>query len=325
MVQMLGDTTYRQPQYAASLHHDSKYSFVSQARPMRTAVPDLWQVNVTGPFETLKQWADAQQSGDEPLWLALSVFEEVLPDGRLQALFAEEDEARAFASTCKFGDGYALLCTPLQQENWIAKSLEGLPVVHAGRFFVHGAHHHIPDDAALISILIEAGEAFGTGHHGTTKGCLLAFDDMLANTVPTSVLDIGTGAGTLAIAAAKVLPQAEVLATDIDPIAIAVTRENAIINGLGDRVEMVVADGFSHACLADRQFALVFANILALPLIAMAGGISAAVSPDGTLILSGILDSQSHSVRAAYEEQGLVFSRDYKLDEWRVLVLQKPT
>lgn len=300
---------------------------------MNTPTTSLWQVNITGPFQALKAWADVRQDHDDPSWLALSVFEEALPAGRLQALFALEAEARRFENDCQIGDGFTLATTPLVNENWIAKSLEGLPVVHAGRFFVHGAHHSTPDTngdtarntAGIIPILIEAGEAFGTGHHGTTKGCLLAFDDILANTTPETVLDIGTGAGTLAIAAAKVLENADIVATDIDPVAITVTRNNAITNNVAGRLTTMVADGFTDKALQGRQFALVFANILAKPLMALAGDISAALAPASTLILSGILHPQSMDVRGAYEDQGLIFERAYALDEWRVLVMRKPT
>jgi ribosomal protein L11 methyltransferase len=284
----------------------------------------VWQVSILGDFETLKVWANAQDGQDESPWLALSVFESTLPEGRLQLLFSEEVAAKTFADQPALAAMGSLDCLPLQDENWIAKSLAGLPVVRAGRFFVHGAHHEMPKDAALVSILIEAGEAFGTGHHGTTKGCLLAFEDSLAHKPPRTVLDMGTGAGTLAIAAAKVLPKADILATDIDPIAIDVARQNAAINAVAERLKLIVADGFAHDGLKGRRFDLVFANILANPLIAMAPDICAALAPGARLILSGILDHQAARVRCAYEVQGLEFIRDYALEEWRVLVLQNP-
>jgi ribosomal protein L11 methyltransferase len=284
----------------------------------------VWQVSTYGSFEALKTWAGVQDDHEDPPWLALSVFEEKLPEGRLQLLFADESSAKTFARGHNLGPDFRLDCTPLENQDWIAKSLEGLPVVRAGRFYVHGAHHEVPTDTALISILIEAGEAFGTGHHGTTKGCLLAFDERVEATPPARVLDLGTGAGTLAIAVAKMLPNAEILATDIDPIAIDVTRENAIINGVADRIDLAVADGFAHGSLKNQRFDMIFANILANPLITLAREITSALTPSATLILSGILDHQAARIRTAYEAQGVTFVEDYKLGEWRVLVMQAP-
>ncbi|PHS25966.1 MAG: SAM-dependent methyltransferase [Robiginitomaculum sp.] len=286
---------------------------------------DVWQVSAYGPFEALKSWAGAQGDHEDPPWLALSVFEEKLPEGRLQLLFADEGSAKAFARGHNLEAAFRQDCTPLENEDWIAKSLEGLPVVRAGRFYVHGAHHQVPTDPALVSILIEAGEAFGTGHHGTTKGCLLAFDERVEAAPPARVLDLGTGAGTLAIAVAKVLPDADILATDIDPVAVDVARENAIINGVADRIDLAVADGFAHGSLKNQRFDMIFANILANPLITLAREITSALTPSATLILSGILDHQAARVRTAYEAQGITFIEDYELGEWRVLVMQAPT
>ncbi len=284
----------------------------------------VWQVNVLGDFEALKHWANAQDQHEDPPWLALSVFEEHLPEGRLQLLFEHETNAQTFAQGEPLGRGFSHTSSILNNENWIAKSLKGLPVVQAGRFYVHGAHHDVPDDPALISILIEAGEAFGTGHHGTTKGCMLAFEDTLSDDAPAHILDLGTGAGTLAIAAAKVLPNADILATDIDPIAIKVGRANALINQVDDRIDFVVADGFDHKALKGECFELIFANILANPLIVLASDITSALAPSAILILSGILDHQAARVRTAYEAEGNDFIRDYALGEWRVLVMRAP-
>ncbi len=283
----------------------------------------FWQVSYTGPFEALKTWAAVLDAADDPCWLALSVFEENLPKGRLQLLFADEVMAYHFMKSCKPDPGFTMAGGALADENWIARSLEGLPVVQAGRFYVHGAHHETPNDAMLVSILIEAGEAFGTGHHGTTKGCLLAFEDRLGLDAPQSVLDLGTGAGTLAIAAAKVLPGAAILATDIDPIAIKVARENANTNAVAEQIELAVADGFHHNVLKNMQFDLIFANILANPLIELATDVVGATSPGGVVILSGILDHQAARVQAAYAAQGAIFIKEYALGEWRVLVMNR--
>ncbi len=283
----------------------------------------LWQVSLGGPFEALEEWAVAREERDDPPWLALSVFEAKLPQGEIQLLFADQARAEDFVAGHDFDPDWQITCAPLGDENWVAKSLRGLPVVRAGRFLVHGAHHQPPDEAGVVPLLVDAGEAFGSGHHGTTKGCLLAFEDVLAATTPACVLDLGTGAGTLAIAAAKVLPGAAIMATDIDPVAVRVARENAVRNGVPGRIDFIAASGFDHAALDGKRFDLVFANILAGPLIALAPAIGAALRTNGQVLLSGILECQAAAVRRAFESAGLVFVRDYALEEWRVLVLRK--
>ena len=284
----------------------------------------LWQVSLGGPLARLKAWAAARDHLDDPPWLALSVFDTKPPEGAVQLLFAGRDGAEAFVTGRDYAPDWRVDCARLSDENWVAKSLRGLPVVRAGRFYVYGAHHDAPDDDALAGVLIDAGEAFGSGHHGTTKGCLLAFEDRLDGAAPATVLDLGTGAGTLAIAAAMALPDAVILATDIDPVAVRVARDNAVLNGVAGRIDFFTASGFDHAVLARQRFELIFANILAGPLMAMAGPVCAALDPGGVVLLSGILDRQEEAVRRAYTRSGLAFERHYVLDEWRVLVMRKP-
>ncbi|MGD9476232.1 UNVERIFIED_ORG: 50S ribosomal protein L11 methyltransferase [Roseateles sp. XES5] len=189
--------------------------------------------------------------------------------------------------------------------DWIAKSLEGLKPVRAGRFVVHGSHDRGTARPGEISIEIDAGQAFGTGHHGTTAGCLeVIFDVMRARRVKR-VLDLGTGSGVLAIAARKLAPVA-VLATDIDPIATRVARENVRLNGIASGVALETAAGF-HSTAFGRHgpFDLIIANILARPLMRMAPQLAAQLSPNGDVILSGILASQRWKVLAAYNGAGL--------------------
>ncbi len=283
----------------------------------------LWQVTLSGSFAALKAWAAAHEALDDPPWLALSVFETALPAGEVQLLFADEDQARAFTAGADIDPDWRTACTPLDDENWVARSLRGLPVVRAGRFFVHGSHHEAPGEAGTVPILVDAGEAFGSGHHGTTRGCLLAFDAVLAEAAPQNVLDLGTGAGTLAIAAAKALPGACIMASDIDPVAVRVARENAARNGVAGRIALVTASGLDHAALSGKRFDLIFANILAGPLKAMAPAIAAALADGGQVLLSGILDSQAEDVRTAFTRAGLAFVRSHALGEWRVLVMRR--
>src|SRR5690606_18433115 len=211
---------------------------------------------------------------------------------------------------------------PLAEEDWVALSLAGLPSVEAGRFFVHGAHH--TPSAGAVAILIEANQAFGTGHHGTTKGCLLAFDALLdRGETFANVLDLGCGSGVLAIAAAKTT-SARVTASDNDPVAVDVAQENFAANGVAE-IEAVVAEGLDSPALAARApFDLIFANILAGPLIVLAPAVAAALGPGGRVILSGLLVEQRDSVLAAYRAAGLALESEGALDGWSTLVVRRP-
>jgi len=190
--------------------------------------------------------------------------------------------------------------------DWIAKSLEGLKPVRAGRFIVHGSHDRGTARPGEIAIEIDAGQAFGTGHHGTTAGCLEVIFNLMRSRRVKRVLDLGTGSGVLAIAARKLAP-VRVLATDIDPIATRVARENVRINGIASGVTLETAPGFhSTAFRRHGPFDLIIANILARPLMRMAPQLAAQLAPGGgDVILSGILASQRWKVLAAYNGAGL--------------------
>jgi ribosomal protein L11 methyltransferase len=206
-------------------------------------------------------------------------------------------------------------------KDWVAASLEGLAPVRAGRFTVHGSHDRNQVPANTIGIEIEAALAFGTGHHGTTRGCLLALDDLLKRKRPSRPLDIGTGTGVLAIAAARAL-HLRVLASDIDPVAIATTRNNVRFNKAGAYVQSFVARGTTaRAMQANKPFDLVFANILMGPLVRLAAPMSRLLAPGATVILSGLLHAHANAALAAYRAQGLHLIRQIKLDEWTTLVL----
>ncbi len=212
---------------------------------------------------------------------------------------------------------------PMEQKDWVRASLDGLRPVRAGRVLVHGSHDRHERRINDISIEIEAGLAFGTGHHGTTKGCLLAFMDELKQRTPRHVLDVGTGTGILAFAAAKILKR-PVVAGDIDPEAVRVARENARLNGIGSWLKLYVGPGTRHST-ADRpgHFDLVFANILAKPLRMLAPSLARVASTDGTLILSGLLGPDVPGVLSAYAHQGWYLQRRYDLEGWAALVLKR--
>jgi ribosomal protein L11 methyltransferase len=255
--------------------------------------------------------------------LAVSVFEDGPESMHVQALYATEAEAKAAESALDL-TGLEHFITQLPDEDWVAKSQAGLPPVQAGPFFVYGEHDkdNIPENISY-PIQIDAGVAFGTGHHGTTKGCLLAFEDYRQANQPRNILDLGTGAGILAIAAAMAL-NTKVLATDIDPDAVMVTDQNAELNGVRNLITSVTADGFRDAAIAGAApFDLIFANILAGPLIGLAPEIANAMTVNGTVILSGILDEQADTLITAYENQGLHLQNHGHLAGWSTLTMTK--
>lgn len=207
----------------------------------------------------------------------------------------------------------------LPDDDWVSKSLEGLRPIRVGRFVVHGAHDRAACRANDLGIEIEAGEAFGTGHHGTTAGCLAAIDRLARIRRIGQALDIGTGSAVLAIAIARRF-HCPVLASDIDPVAVRVARENVRLNGVGPWVTTVCAAGVDGALFNGRgRFDLVVANILAGPLVAMAPEIRRRVAAGGTLVLSGLLAHQTNRVAAAYRAQGLRLQRAEQRDEWMTL------
>jgi ribosomal protein L11 methyltransferase len=211
----------------------------------------------------------------------------------------------------------------VEEKDWVKATLEQLVPVRAGRFIVHGAHDRAKVPANKIGIEIEAALAFGTGHHGTTRGCLLLLDEVLKAYRPRRVLDVGTGTGVLAIAAAKAL-RIGVLASDIDPLAARVAADNARLNRTGDLVQTIRASGFAAPEFAQRgPFDLVLANILANPLRQMATPMARHLAPSALVILSGLLPPQAQGVIAAYRARGLVLKRQIQVEGWSSLLLRK--
>lgn len=209
----------------------------------------------------------------------------------------------------------------IDEADWVAKSLAGLNPVPAGRFVVHGSHDRDKIPADVIGIEIEAALAFGTGHHGTTRGCLLAIDELLTERRFERVLDLGAGTGVLAIAIA-LAQRSPVLATDIDEVSAQIAQENAQANGAGAFVESVHATGFDHPVFAERgPFDLIVANILAGPLVELAGDVERHLAADGRVVLSGLMNPEEDRVRGAYEAKGLKLVSARQLEGWSTLVL----
>lgn len=213
---------------------------------------------------------------------------------------------------------------PIDPEvNWVAKSLEGLAPVIAGGFYVYGSHETGPVPHGVTPMRIDAAQAFGTGHHETTTGCLEAIEIVLKRRKPHAMIDVGTGTGVLAIALAK-RTRISLLATDIDPIAVKTTVENARYNGVGNLVAAVEATGLNHIAITQNgPYDLIVANILAGPLMALAPGMGRIAERGATVILSGILNHQARGVINAYGRQGFALSQHLIRKDWSTLILEK--
>ncbi|MGI6245568.1 MAG: 50S ribosomal protein L11 methyltransferase [Pseudochelatococcus sp.] len=262
----------------------------------------------------------------DPTETAVAAFE--TDDGRwhVEAYFAhapDEEAVRGLLRLVIGADAEAVTFSAIGERDWVKASLDGLKPVRAGRFLVHGSHDRDAVKANDIAIEIDAALAFGTGHHGTTLGCLLALVDELRRRRPHRILDVGTGTGILALAAARAVRRT-VVAGDIDPVAVAVAKANARLNGAGDLIRYYAAPGTRHA-LADRarRFDLVFANILAKPLRQLAPAIARVLTTRGTLILSGLLPRDVPGVLSAYAAQGLRLKKRTDREGWSTLVLAR--
>ncbi|MER8571708.1 50S ribosomal protein L11 methyltransferase [Mesorhizobium sp. M1338] len=220
------------------------------------------------------------------------------------------------------------LSKPIERESlpdidWVARSLEGLKPVRAGRFFVHGAHDRRKRHSGELAIEIEAGLAFGTGHHGTTAGCLEMLEKVVRRERPRNALDLGTGSAVLAIAVAR-LAHIPVLATDIDPVAVWVAAANARLNHVKALVETVTAPGFHHPIFGKRApFDLIVANILARPLMRLAPQMADHIALGGSIVLSGILERQRDAVVSAYVGQNFRHVRTLHREGWVTIHLKR--
>ena len=257
----------------------------------------------------------------EPLAITINETDEARALWEVVLYFGSEAEAGEARQVDGLAEG---VIAPMPQQDWVRQSLEGLAPVTAGRFFLHGSHDRHRRRAGGISLEIDAGTAFGTGHHGTTEGCLLALDVILKRRIPANILDVGCGTGVLAIAASKATGR-PALASDIDPEAVRVTRGNAALNGVKPLVESFAAAGLAHPRIASGgPYDLIFANILARPLVALSTGLARALAPGGDLILSGLTADQMRWIEATYESRGLALSRRIRRANWATLVFTRP-
>jgi ribosomal protein L11 methyltransferase len=279
--------------------------------------PPLWKAHIAlTKLEAADVAAALELEGSAQ---AVLIVEEPFADGAVvEALYTEAPEAAYLTRIV----GREITVAPLPDQDWIRLSQEGLPPVRAGRFFVYGAHDAGTVPHGVIPMKIEAGLAFGTGHHETTALCLAALSDIARQRQFFNVLDLGCGTGLLAIGAAK-LWKRRVLASDIDPVAVEVTRDNARANGVGPLVTAVTAEGLTNPLLANAApYDLLIANILAGPLTQLAPAIQRALAPGAVLLLSGLLTNQEKLVTSFYQSLRFVGAR--RSGPWSALVLEKP-
>ncbi len=271
--------------------------------------------------------AGALQDLVEPPPAALTLFEDGPAGWRIEAYYdepADPDALRASLASLIGQPVPKLREEAVPQENWVALSQAALPPVAAGRFTVHGSHDKARVPQGPNAILVDAGEAFGTAHHATTHGCLLAIDEQTRRGRFSRVLDLGCGSGVLAIAVARALPHARVLASDIDVQSVRVAQDNFSANGVRARIRAVCATGLDHPALREASpFDLLVANILAGPLVKLAPSVARAVRRGGRLVLSGILIPQAPEVIAAYRAAGFRLDGHKRITGWSTLVLTR--
>lgn len=284
----------------------------------------MYQITARGPraaietaWDTLA-WTDPSPAG------AVDAKEDTRLTWRLDAYAENEADARACADLIlEVAPELSPVVEALEDRDWVTLSLEGLPPVEAGRFIVAGSHALTRSAPGKTDILIEAGPAFGTGHHGTTLGCLLGFEHVLRTGVPKTVLDVGTGSGVLAIAAIK-SGSVRAIGTEIDQQSVHVANENAQKNHVANRFRAYHTRGAGNALIRNAApFDLIFANILATPLIRLSPEITGMLAPCGHVILSGLLTRQEPLVRAAYTGRGLDLVKRIRKDGWSTLVLRR--
>lgn len=290
---------------------------------MSAEAVDSWRVTLP----CTRAEAEAIDAADDlAIDAVLMTTEEVEDDRerwRLDAYMEHEPDAAMLATIRALVPSAAAMepvVTALTEQDWVALSQEGLEPIREGRFVVHTSAHPSAAPHGGRALLIDAGQAFGTGHHATTSGCLAMLDG-LADQSFGNVIDVGTGTGVLAFAAAFLWPEAAIVATDIDPSAIDVTAANAVANAV-EGVVLLVADGALHDDITARgPYDLVIANILAGPLVSMAPELAAIAAPNAAIVLAGLLETQREKVVAAFKDCGCTLDAVDRRGDWSILRL----
>jgi ribosomal protein L11 methyltransferase len=294
---------------------------------------DSWKISLPctrAEGEALAFATDPFPGMDEPPVLNTLEPDETRPEDWLVEAYTEGEPTPAVIAAFKALVPSAGARRPTVEkvaaQDWVTLSQAGLEPIRAGRFHVHTSAHDgdAPADATVFRI--DAGRAFGTGHHYTTTGCLTMLDRLKRQGQRYRMIaDVGTGTGLLAFAAMALWPRAHAVATDIDPVSIEVTAENARINAVNEqRLALAVAEGVNHPLYRElAPFDLVIANILAQPLIELAPSIAATLAPGGTLILAGLLNTQAAAVARAYRREGLRLADTIVNGDWSILMLRK--
>ena len=282
----------------------------------------VYQVTLLAEAGEAKAIASRLEETIEPPALAVSLFDRGKGRFEVSALYAERPREDALIAALDGAAHGALSIEPLAAADWVTLSQGKRGPVQAGRFLVYGSHDRGRVPKRRLAIEIDAGQAFGTAHHASTRGCLLALDDYLKRERPRMILDVGTGTGILAIAAAKVL-QSPVLASDEDRLAAVIAADNARKNRAGTLVSAVTARGFAHRRLRQLAADLLLANLLERALYSLAPELARRVNPGGTAILSGLTLTQARTIEARNSAFGFILKKRIVLDGWTTLVLKR--
>jgi ribosomal protein L11 methyltransferase len=290
-----------------------------------------WKVSIVSPIPFLPALEEVLNALHMDEYPTISSFEipENHTDHIMEAYFNQEPNSEKLHIDVKnMADIFKIKSLEinielLEDKDWVSESQKLLKPIDAGRFFLYGSHDEINIPVVRVPIFMEAGQAFGTGSHETTNGCLLAIDALADSISPKEILDLGCGSGVLAIAMAKVW-DAHIIASDIDPISTDTTIENIIANNISSNLIAITSDGFEDVRLTERApYDLIVANILAKPLQELAPAITNHLNDNGTLVLSGLLKIQEAAVLSAYEAMGWELEKRFPINEWHTLQLKK--
>jgi ribosomal protein L11 methyltransferase len=288
--------------------------------------PVTYIATIEAPSHIAEAMAAKLEAAESPAALAVSLFECGPGKVEVSAHYADEPSRERLIQLIETASPTAQLdavrIEPIAPRNWVAEAESLRGPVREGRFLVHGRHDRGKVPPGRFTLEIDAGLAFGTAHHATTRGCLIALDRLLKRWRPRHVLDIGTGTGILAIAAAKALG-GPVIASDMDPVAVAVAAENASRNAARSRVLVVKAEGLAHPALRHAKADLLFANLLLRPLLELAPAFARTLRPGGVCVLSGILDAQGRQVEARFRALGFSLDSRILLGGWTTLLLRR--